>query len=81
MAVEALGGSGLEPFYGLIEGGKDGEMFAELENYFYYAQLQTQGMVTTEERKVSNKVQLDQVPSLMRALGFYPSEQQVQGSK
>ena len=41
-AIEAsakLGGEGLTPFYTLIEGGRDGELFSELEEYFYYAQM------------------------------------------
>ena len=41
-ALEAqgkLGGDGLIPFYGLLDGGRDGDLFRELEDYFYYAQL------------------------------------------
>ena len=38
-ALALLGGDGLVPFYSLLEGGRDGELFAELEDYFYYAQL------------------------------------------
>ena len=41
-ALEAqakLGGEDLIPFYGLMEGGREGELFAELEDYFYYAQI------------------------------------------
>ena len=34
-------------------------------------------MDTTESRKVSTKVPLIQVPYIMRALGFYPTEQEV----
>jgi len=76
-ALEALGGDDLIPFYGLIDGGREGEMFAELENYFYFAQLRSQGLETTEEREVSTSVKLDQVPFILRALGFYPTEQEV----
>lgn len=35
----ALGGPELEPFYTLIEGGREGLFFAELEEFFYYAQI------------------------------------------
>ena len=41
-ALEAqarLGGEGLIPFYGLLDGGRDGDLFKELEDYFYYAQI------------------------------------------
>lgn len=41
-ALEAqakLGGEDLIPFYGLLEDGRAGELFAELEDYFYYAQI------------------------------------------
>ena len=37
--LEKLGGEDLVPFYGLLEGGKEGELFAELEDYFYYSQM------------------------------------------
>lgn len=41
-ALEAqakLGGEDLIPFYGLLDGGREGDLFKELENYFYYAQI------------------------------------------
>lgn len=77
-AAAALGGEDLDPFYGLLEGGRDGELFAELENYFYFAQLRSQGLDTTEMREVSTVIPLEQIPFVMRALGFYPSEQEIE---
>ena len=38
-AQSKLGGEGLTPFYGLLDGGREGDLFKELEDYFYYAQL------------------------------------------
>lgn len=38
-ADSLLGGEGLSPFYGMLDGGREGELFAELEEYFYYAQI------------------------------------------
>jgi hypothetical protein len=51
-AKAALGGAGLEPFVSLIDGGRQGELFSEMEEYFYYAQLQHQGLSSMQERKV-----------------------------
>ena len=37
--LASLGGEDLIPFYDLIDGGRNGEFFAELEDYFYYSQM------------------------------------------
>jgi len=73
-----LGGEGLAPFVGLIEGGREGDLFKEMEEYFYYAQLRFQGISTMKSRKVSECLPLSEVPRVMRALGFYPSERDIQ---
>ena len=77
-AQSSLGGQDLVPFYGLLEGGRDGELFAELEDYFYYAQLRSQGIDTMDRRRCAEKIPVSEVPFVMRALGFYPSEQEIQ---
>ncbi len=38
-AASLLGGEDLEPFYAMLDGGRNGEFFAELEDFFYYAQI------------------------------------------
>ncbi|KAL8180113.1 UNVERIFIED_CONTAM: hypothetical protein K2H54_007137, partial [Gekko kuhli] len=76
-AAVSLGGKDLIPFYNLLDGGREGEFFRELEDYFYYAQLRHQGIDTMEPRKVSTRIPLEQIPFVMRAMGFYPSEEQV----
>ncbi|XP_029426801.1 cilia- and flagella-associated protein 251 [Rhinatrema bivittatum] len=77
-AIASLGGEDLIPFYGLMDGGRDGELFRELEDYFYYAQLRNQGIDTMETRQVSARIPLKEVPCIMRALGFYPTEQEIE---
>ncbi|XP_067911131.1 cilia- and flagella-associated protein 251 isoform X2 [Heterodontus francisci] len=77
-AVTALGGEDLIPFYGLLEGGRDGELFKEMENYFYYSQLRYQRVSTMETREVSTHIPLQEIPFVMRALGFYPTEKEVE---
>jgi len=73
-AAEAGGGEGVEAFVGLLEGGHGGELHEELMDYFYYAQLRTHGERTTKQRELTGDVPLEEVPNLVRALGFYPSE-------
>lgn len=77
-ATAVLGGEELIPFYSLLEGGREGELFAELENFFYYAQLKNEGVDSMEVRSVSTEVPLDEIPFIMRALGFYPTEQEIE---
>lgn len=77
-ATATLGGAGLEPFYQLLEGGKEGPIAQQMEEFFYYSQMRNQSVATTEHRKVGRAVPLEEVPNIMRALGFYPTELQVQ---
>ncbi|NXM01932.1 CF251 protein, partial [Tyrannus savana] len=77
-AAAFLGGEDMIPFYNLLDGGREGEFFRELEDYFYYAQICSQGMNTLENRQVSTHIPLEEIPSVMRAIGFYPSEEQIE---
>lgn len=51
-AQAALGGSGSEPFVSMLEGGRDGHLYKDMEDYFYYIQLDNQGMDRMETRTV-----------------------------
>ncbi|MBZ3891492.1 WD repeat-containing protein 66 [Sciurus carolinensis] len=76
-AAVSLGGEDLTPFYGLVSGGREGKFYRELEDYFYYSQLRSQGIDTMETRKVSEHICLSELPYVMRAIGFYPSEEKI----
>ncbi|KAM9194215.1 cilia- and flagella-associated protein 251 [Dugong dugon] len=76
-AAVSLGGEDLTPFYGLVAGGREGQFYRELEDYFYYSQLRSQGIDTMETREVSEHICLSEVPYVMRAIGFYPSEEKI----
>lgn len=71
------GGIELEPFYGLIDEGTDGWLFKEMQDLFYYMQILNQGENSPEPRNVSNKIELTELPCLMRAIGYYPTEYDV----
>ncbi|KAM6052184.1 cilia- and flagella-associated protein 251 [Chlamydotis macqueenii] len=77
-AAASLGGEDLIPFYSLLDGGREGKFFRELEDYFYYAQLRSHGTDTLETRQVSTHIPLEETPSVMRAMGFYPSEEKLE---
>ncbi|XP_056602043.1 cilia- and flagella-associated protein 251 isoform X5 [Triplophysa dalaica] len=76
-ALAALGGKDIMPFYSLLEGGREGQLFKEMEEYFYYCQLQNQDINTMETRLVSTRIPLSDIPFLMRTLNFYPTEQEL----
>ncbi|XP_043283164.1 cilia- and flagella-associated protein 251-like [Venturia canescens] len=76
--MERLGGEGLAPFCSLIDGGKDGWLVNEMEDLFYYAQIIQQGENTSATRIVGAKVSIMQLPNLMRAVGFYPTNSELE---
>ncbi|XP_076624821.1 cilia- and flagella-associated protein 251 [Colletes latitarsis] len=73
-----LGGKSLSPYYGLIEGGRNGWLISEMKDLFYYAQILHQGENTTATRIVSEKVAIKQIPNLLRAIGYYPSNKEIE---
>ena len=82
-AMERLGegDSPLDPFYSLLEGGREGELMREIVDMFYYAQIREEGEESMEVRRAKDFIKLEQIPNIMRSLGFYPSEQEVGGLK
>jgi WD40 repeat protein/Ca2+-binding EF-hand superfamily protein len=73
----AAGGGGLAPYLALLEGGAGGALHQEMRDYFYYAQLRAQGEDTTEPRRITGRVPISELGNLMRALGYYPSEREI----
>ena len=112
----------MDPYIDLVEGGKDGEFFSEMNDYFYYAQIRRQGEVSTSPRRITRRIgeclfvvlwmlgllsvcvhvvplscphfeprrhhishvclppphtAVHQIPDMMRALSFYPSEHDI----
>ncbi|KAK6620773.1 hypothetical protein RUM43_011068 [Polyplax serrata] len=72
-----MGGTGLDPFLSLIEGGPNSFFFREIEDFFYYAQIIHQGEDPNLDRSVSKSLALCEIPDLFRALGYYPTDYEV----
>ena len=47
-----FGGTDMNPFYELLERGRSGEFYKEMEEQFYYAQLRSQGLRHNIKRQV-----------------------------
>lgn len=76
--LEKDGGGGVRPYLSLLEGGASGEFYNEIVDYFYYCQLRAQGEDATSPRDVKGTIPIVEIPQLMRALGYYPSEEEIQ---
>ncbi len=48
-----------------------------MQFFFYYSQIKSQDEDTTEHRNLTGKVPLNQIPYLMRAMGHYPTLQEI----
>lgn len=76
-----MGGEGIEPFINLIEGGRDGQTFQDMKDFFYYAMVKSKTEDTTKTRKLDGKVPINQLGNLMRAMGHYPTSKEIENMK
>lgn len=76
-AAAAEGGGGLAPFEGMLEGGAGGDLYQEICDFFAYAQIRSEGEGSTDPRRAGDTLPLSEVPNLVRALGYYPTEAEV----
>lgn len=66
----------MEPYYCLLEGGKNGWLFQEIQDLFFYMQILQQENIDLP-RRVSDCIRLTEIPDLVRTCGFYPSHFEV----
>uniref|UniRef100_H3GM44 Cilia- and flagella-associated protein 251 n=1 Tax=Phytophthora ramorum TaxID=164328 RepID=H3GM44_PHYRM len=68
----------LAPYLALLEGGREGSFYHEIIDYFYLAQLRVQGEDATAAREITAQIPLREIPNAMRALGYYPTDEEIQ---
>ena len=68
----------MSQYLALLEGGEGGSLHGDIIDYFYYCQLRTQGEHAMESRAVVGTIPVEEIPSLARAVGYYPSEEESQ---
>ncbi|KAF1333765.1 hypothetical protein FI667_g2608, partial [Globisporangium splendens] len=68
----------LAPYVSLLEGGFDGEFYHEIVDYFCLVQLRVQGENATSSCEITATIPLREIPNVMHALGFYPTDQEIQ---
>lgn len=71
------GGGELAPYYTLIDGGVMGWLVREMQDLFYYMQILNQGIDDSGPRRITNKIELTELPSMIRAVGCYLTEYEV----
>jgi len=48
-----------------------------MKDFFYYSMIRSKKEDTTKTRKLDGTVPIDELPNLMRAMGYYPTEHEV----
>ena len=67
----------LDIYPNLLEGGKDGQIYRDLKDFFYYSQIRSKKENTTKARNLDGKIPIDEIPNQMCALGFYPTQSEI----
>lgn len=67
----------IESYLPLLSNEHGENVHKDLVDYFCYLQLRRQGEDSTDRRESTDTIQIADIPALMRAVGFYPSEQDI----
>lgn len=68
------GGDGLLPFCMALPGGRDGWLFREMQDMFYYMQIVTRSPDSPEEQVIQDSILLSDVADFLRGMGVFLSE-------
>ena len=76
--IAEAGVNPLDIYPNLLEGGKDGQIYRDLKDFFYFAQINSNSDKPTKAKKLDGKIPYTEVPRMMKALGYYPTKQESQ---
>ena len=51
---------------------------SDLKDFFYYSQIRSKDEHTTKARKLDGKVPLEAIANMMRSMGFYPTNKEIE---
>lgn len=68
-------------FSNLLEGGEEGQTLRDLKDFFYYSQIRSKDEHTTKARKLDGKVPLEAIADMMRSMGYFPTNQEIENMK
>ena len=51
---------------------------SDLKDFFYYSQIRSKDEHTTKARKLDGKVPLEAIANMMRSMGFYPTQKEIE---
>lgn len=74
----ATADTGVDPYVALLDGGAEGDAYKEIQDLFIFSQIRSQGEDTMSPRICGDRMPLSEVPNFMRAIGFYPTEYELQ---
>ena len=69
---------GMEHYLDMLDGGNGGDLHNDIIDYFYLCQLRTQGENAMGDRDIKGLIHVDEIASLCRAIGYYPTEEEIE---
>jgi WD40 repeat protein len=71
-------GKDISSFLDMLDGGNGGDLHNDIIDYFYLCQLRTQGEDAMGDRAIKGLIHVDEISALSRAIGFYPTEEEIE---
>jgi WD40 repeat protein len=72
----AAGAKASDAFLRMLPGGRDGELYKTIERLFVYGQVRERGLLSSKPRQVGDRIGVEQVVDILRALGLFFTNQE-----